>query len=199
MTEVDARGLPCPRPVVETKRALEGIQEGMLTVLVDNPESRDNVRRFAQSQGCNVEVTEREGVFRLSIVKGKAAGAVDLAQSVQPTTTKSDLAVLIGTSRLGVGDERLGEILMKAFLNTLWDYDPKPAKILFINSGVHLSAEGSEVLETLQLLEKDGVQIFSCGTCLEYYGIKDKLRVGMVTNMYDTVDSLLSASRVIRI
>jgi selenium metabolism protein YedF len=105
-----------------------------------------------------------------------------------------------GTSdRLGTGDERLGEILMKAFLNTLWDNEPKPAKLMFINDGVRLTTEGSEVLDTLRLLEKDGVEIFSCGTCLEYYKLKDDLRVGKVTNMYETVHSLMDAGKVIKI
>ncbi|HIE17190.1 MAG TPA: sulfurtransferase-like selenium metabolism protein YedF, partial [Dehalococcoidia bacterium] len=81
---------------------------------------------------------------------------------------------------------------MKAFLNTLWDTEPKPAKLMFINDGVRLTTEGSEVLETLQTLEKDGIQIVSCGTCLEYYHLKEKLRVGLVTNMYETVNSLLT-------
>jgi selenium metabolism protein YedF len=88
---------------------------------------------------------------------------------------------------------------MKAFLNTLWDYEPKPAKLLFINNGVRLTTEGSEVLETLALLEKNGVQVFSCGTCLEYYNLREKLRVGLVSNMYATVDALLQATKVIKV
>jgi selenium metabolism protein YedF len=81
----------------------------------------------------------------------------------------------------------------------LWDYQPRPAKVLFINSGAMLTTEGSEVLETLNLLEKEGVEIFSCGTCLNYYAIKDKLKAGKVTNMYETVDALLTAGKVVNI
>ncbi len=190
MIEVDARGLPCPRPVIETKKALEKIEGGAITVLVDSPESRENVQRFAQSQGCQVEVKEKDGVFYLSIVKGEA---------IQAKPQKTSDVVFITTDRLGTGNRRLGEILMKSFLNTLWDASPKPAKLLFINDGVRLTTEGSEVLETLELLGKDGVEIFSCGTCLEYYHLKEKLKVGQVTNMYDTVASLLSAGKVIKI
>lgn len=190
MTEVDARGLPCPQPVIKTKKALEAIEEGAVTVLVDSPESCENVRRFAQSEGCRVEVREREGVFYLDITKG---------QSGQAKPKESGDVILITSDRLGTGDKRLGEILMKAFLNTLWDYEPKPARLLFINNGVRLTTEGSGVLETLQMLEKKGVQIFSCGTCLEYYNLKEKLRVGLVNNMYATVDALLSAAKVIKI
>jgi selenium metabolism protein YedF len=190
MSEIDARGLPCPQPVIKTKKALEEIEAGQVTILVDSPESRENVRRFAQSQGCQVVVREEGGTIFLDITKG-------ISCEVGPK--QSGDVVLIASDRLGIGDDRLGEILMKAFLNTLWDYAPKPAKLLFINNGVWLTTEGSEVLETLKLLEKEGVQVFSCGTCLEYYNLKEKLRVGAVSNMYATVDALLSATKVIRV
>jgi selenium metabolism protein YedF len=190
MNEIDARGLPCPQPVIKTKKALEEIESGQVTVLVDSPESCENVRRFAQSQGFEVVVREEAGVFYLEITK-EVTPQANLGEGGQ--------VVLITSDQLGVGDERLGEILMKAFLNTLWDYEPKPAKLLFINNGVRLTTEGSEVLETLELLEKKGVQVFSCGTCLEYYNLGEKLRVGLVSNMYATVDALLQATKVIKI
>jgi selenium metabolism protein YedF len=189
-TVIDARGLPCPQPVVKTKKALQEIEKGTITVLVDRPEARENVQRFARSQGCQVKVTEKDGVFHLDVIKGKLA---------QAEAKKRSDVVFITSDRLGTGDERLGEILMKAFLNTLWDNEPKPAKLMFINDGVRLTTEGSEVLDTLRLLEKDGVEIFSCGTCLEYYKLKDDLRVGKVTNMYETVHSLMDAGKVIKI
>ena len=191
MTEIDARGLPCPQPVIKTKKALEAAGEGQITVVVDSPESRENVTRFAQSEGCEVTVREGDGVFYLDITKGAAV-------KEKPEAMSGDV-VLITSDRLGTGEARLGEILMKAFLNTLWDYEPKPATILFMNSGVRLSVEGSEVLETLKLLEKKGVQILSCGTCLEYHNLTDRLGVGLVSNMYATVDALLAAGKVIRI
>lgn len=193
MTEIDARGLPCPQPVINTKKALAEIEQGVITVVVDSPESRENVTRFAKSQGCEVTVWERDNCFYLDIAKGAGAAVPEA-----PAAVSGDV-VLITSDRLGVGEDRLGEILMKAFLNTLWDYEPKPAKILFINSGVRLSIEGSEVLETLQLLEKKRVEILSCGTCLEYYNLTDKLKVGLVSNMYATVDALLTAGKVIRV
>ena len=189
--EVDARGLPCPRPVVETKKALDEIETGTVTVLVDNPESRDNVARFAGSRGCRVDVQEDDGVFRLTLIKE--------AYSENHKEKEGTMVVLITSDVFGTGDERLGEILMKAFLNTLWDAETRPAKLLFMNSGVNLTTEGSEVLETLRLLEKEGVEVFSCGTCLEYYNLREKLSVGSVTNMYDTVDSLLSADKIIKL
>ena len=187
---MDARGLPCPRPVVETKKALEEVEEGVATVLVDSPESRENVKRFAESQGCQVEVVEKEGHFRLEIARG---------ESQEAARKMSGDVVLIESDCLGTGDRELGEILMRAFLNTLWDTEPKPTRVLFLNSAVNLTTEGSEVLDTLRLLEEEGVRILSCGTCLEYYGLKEQLRVGQVTNMYDTVSSLIAADKVIKI
>jgi selenium metabolism protein YedF len=177
--------------VVETKKALDSIETGTVTVLVDNPESRDNVARFAGSRGCRVEVLEDNGVFRLTVVKETGSEVREEKEST--------IVVLITSDVFGTGDKRLGEILMKAFLNTLWDVETRPAKLLFMNSAVNLTTEGSEVLETLKLLEKEGVQVFSCGTCLEYYSLREKLSVGSVTNMYDTVDSLLSADKIIKL
>jgi selenium metabolism protein YedF len=191
VVEIDARGLNCPLPVVRTKKALEEIEEGELTVLIERPDGRQNVQRFAESQGCKVTVDEKDGLFYIHIRKEKMEPSV-------PPKQGSDV-VFITTDRLGTGDEQLGEILMKAFLNTLWYAEPKPAKILFLNDAVRLTTEGSGVLDSLRLLEEAGVEIFSCGTCLEYYQLKDKLKVGLITNMYDTVDSLLSAGKVIKI
>lgn len=190
-TKLDARGLNCPLPVVWTKKALEGMEKGSLTVTIERVDGCENVRRFAESQGCQVTVEEKEGLFYIHIHKGKAK------KPASPQKSKD--VVLVTTDCLGTGDARLGGILMKAFLNTLWDADPKPAKILFLNDGVRLTVEGSEVLDTLRLLENKGVKIYSCGTCLDYYGLKDKLQVGVVTNMYDTVDSLLKAGKIIKI
>lgn len=190
MNTVDARDMPCPEPVVRTKKALESIAEGNLTVLVNSTEACQNVQRFARSQGCDVKVAEKEGVFTIEITKGQRAGDKGKAGAD---------VLLIAGDQLGVGDEALGQLLITAFINTLPEASPRPAKILFINRGVMLTTEGSRVLDTLQQLEKEGVQIFSCGTCLNHYQLKEKLKVGQVTNMYDTVDSLLSAEKVVRI
>ena len=189
--EIDVRGLNCPLPVVRTKKALEDMEEGELTILIDRPDGCQNVQRFAESQGYRVAVEEKEGLFHIHVQKTKMRKSISEKQSKD--------VVFITTERLGTGDPKLGAILMKAFLNTLWDTDPKPEKVMFLNDAVKLTTEGSEVLDALRLLEKAGVVILSCGTCLEFYKLKDKLKVGMITNMYDTVDSLLSAGKIIKI
>ncbi len=205
MIEVDARGLSCPLPVVRTKKALEELGEGELLVLIERPDGCENVVRFADSQGCSSVVEEKDGLYRITIRKGgeTPSGSVPQAANgvTQSNTSSGGVApVLLFTSaRLGTGNDELGAILMKAFLNTLAEADPKPAKMLFLNEAVTLTTEGSEVTDTLRGLEQAGVRIFSCGTCLDYYKLKEKLLVGVVTNMYDTVDTLLTAEKVIRI
>ena len=190
MTEVDARGLACPLPVVNTKKALEKIGEGKITVLVDSSESCQNVQRFARSQGCQVEVKESDGVICLDIAR---------SQTVQARKKQNSDVVLITSDRLGIGSKKLGESLMESFTDTLLGIDPKPARLILLNAGVKLATKSSKVWETLQLLAENGVEIFSCGTCLEYYNLTDKLMVGQVTNMYDIIDTLLSAGKVITI
>lgn len=189
--EIDARGLACPLPVIKTKKALEKITEGDVTVIIERPEGSQNVQRFADSQNCLYKVEEKNGLFYIHIHKGKT--------ETNKTVENSANVVLITTDRLGTGSGELGKILMKAFLNTLWDASSRPGKILLMNDGVRLTVEGSDVLDTLHLLENEGVEIYSCGTCLAYYELTDKLDVGQVTNMYETVESLLSSDKVIKI
>jgi selenium metabolism protein YedF len=187
---VDARGLPCPRPVIETKKALKEIKEGSITVIVDRPEASDNVQRFAKSQGCKVKVSQKAGVFRIAISKAKP---------MQDEAKRDDIVILITGDQFGTGDEIPCKKLMKSFLETLCDSEPKPAKIILMNSAVKLAAEGSEVLESLLSLEGNGVQIFSCGTCVDYYQLNNVLRAGKISNMYDAIQSLMSAEKVIKI
>ncbi len=191
MKTLDARNMSCPEPVVLTKKALDEITAGRLVVLVNSPEASQNVQRFAKNAGCAVTLSEKDGVTTISIGKLKEAAS-------QSKSATEDV-LLITSDQLGTGDEALGQLLIAAFINTLAEAKKKPAKMLFINRGVMLTTEGSRVLATLKQLELEGVQIFSCGTCLNHYQLKEKLKAGQVTNMYDTVDSLLAADKVIRI
>ncbi len=198
VNEIDCRKQTCPLPVVNTKKALEKLTEDNLVVVVDSIVSRDNVRRYVQSQGHKVDIEDRgSGLFYMHITRNPDAGKKPVGAVNVPTT--GGVVVFITTDQLGVGEERLGGILMKAFLNTLHDSEPKPEKIMFINNGVKLTTEGSDMLDSLAALTADGVQIISCGTCLNYYGILDKLKFGIAGNMYDIVNVLLEAGKVIKI
>jgi selenium metabolism protein YedF len=192
MKEIDCRGMACPQPVVTAKKALDESEGKGFMLIVDNPSARDNVERFAQSQGAMVDVEKKGGDFFLHIQKGSTC---ELAASAQKA---EKVVVYINSNLLGIGDEALGAILMRSFLKTLLDLKPIPSKLIFINSGVRLTTEGSEVLETLKTLFEKGVEILSCGTCLDFYGLKEKLKVGIISNMYDIAQSLLEADRLIR-
>jgi len=192
MREIDCRGMACPQPVLTTKKALEKMEGGEFILIVDNPSARDNVERFAQSQGAAVEVEKKGNDFLLHIQK---KGTCELAGSFQKA---EKVVVYINSNLLGVGEEALGSILMRAFLKTLLDLKPIPSELIFINSGVRLTSEGSEVLESLRALSEKGVKILSCGTCLDFYGFKEKLKIGVISNMFDIAQSLLEADRLVR-
>ncbi|MBM4349135.1 MAG: sulfurtransferase-like selenium metabolism protein YedF [Deltaproteobacteria bacterium] len=195
MSVIDCRGLACPQPVITTKQALEQVKEGEIIVIVDNSVSCNNVERFARSQGCSVDIKEEGQQFHIRIQKGKTSSSLEASQE---KLKAQKIIVYINSHLLGIGDDALGAILMGSFLKTLIDLDPKPTRLILINSGVRLASEGSEVLEVLQTLSGSGVDIFSCGTCLDFYGLKEKLRVGKVSNMYDIAQSLLESDRLIR-
>jgi selenium metabolism protein YedF len=195
MSVVDCRGLACPEPVITTKKALDELKEGELLVIVDNAVSCNNVERFAQSQGCSVEVEQRGKDFSLRIQKGRGR------QQTEPPQEKEKVkkvVVYINSHLIGGGDEALGSFLMKAFLKTLLDLETKPNRLILINSGVQLASEGSKVLDSLIGLSEKGVEILSCGSCLEFYGLKGELKVGVVSNMVEIIQSMLEADRLIR-
>jgi len=192
MKEIDCRGMACPQPVITMKKVLEESEDKEFILIVDNPAARDNVERFAQSQGAVVDIEEKEKDFYLHIQKGSRC---NLASSVQKA---EKVVIYINSNLLGIGEEALGTILMRAFLKTLLDLKPIPSKVIFINSGVRLTTEGSEVLETLKAISEQGVEILSCGTCLDFYGLKEKLKAGVISNMYDIAQSLVEADRLIR-
>ena len=193
--EIDCRGKACPQPVLMAKQALEQLREGELTVIVDDPTAHENVERFVTSQGCSVKAVKRERDVYLHIRKGTAG---DETKAVREEEKAKRVVVYINSHLLGVGDEALGTILMRAFLKTLLDLETRPNQLILINSGVRLASEGSEVLETLRALSENGVKILSCGTCLDFYGLKEKLRVGAVSNMFVIAQALLGADRLIR-
>ena len=214
MITVNAMGDICPIPVVKTKKALGELNgPGEIEVLVDNETAVKNVTKMARSSGAEAE-SEQLGdkQYRVLITVGEnAAEKLKSAKSpaVQPQgQTQQEAAagcrtcvgtvVAVGSDRMGEGSEELGHILIKSFIFALTQLDDLPDKILFYNGGAKLTVEESESLEDLRTLEEQGVEIMTCGTCLDYYGIKDKLAIGGVTNMYSIVETLQSAMSVIR-
>ena len=195
MAVLDCRGLACPEPVVNTKQALDQMNGGELIVIVDNASTCNNVERFVQSQGCSTEVKQREQDFYIHVQKTEGD---DTGKAPQSDRKARKVVVYVSSQQLGSGDEALGSFLMKAFLKTLLDFKTQPSRLILVNSGVRLAAEGSKVLETLQMLSEKGVEIVCCGTCIDFYELKGKVKVGRISNMYEIIESMLEADRVIR-
>jgi selenium metabolism protein YedF len=209
--EIDSRGLPCPQPVLNTKKALEelaghGDSAFILTVLVDNEVAKENVTRFARTSGYRAEAEKKDDLFLIIIEPGEGqqnsllrTAELDTASYCSCEAPSGKTVYLFKSKTLGEGSEELGAILMRGFIFTIKETNPLPAKMLFMNGSVYLTTEGSPVLEELQELEKLGVEIYSCGTCLDYFQLKDKLQVGNITNMYDTVENVAGATKCITI
>lgn len=187
---VDARGLTCPQPVILTKRIMDEKTGEEIVTLVDNPTSLENVCKLAKSQGYSFTVEELGPEYHIHMLK----------ESYQPTVAEafsSDIAILVKSQFFGEGNDELGTVLMKSFLYTLTESALHISHLIFVNGGVYLSTEGSPVLEHLHNLEQQGIQILSCGTCLDYYSLKEKLQVGQVTNMYTIIETLCNASKTL--
>lgn len=197
--QVDARGMNCPLPVIHTKKALEAIDKGIVTTIVDNEVAKENVSKLAKSLDLKVNIQENQGNYYISIVKDHNIAEMEVANIQCDASPKKDLVILISKDRLGEGSEELGKVLMKGYIYTLTEVTPYPKAILFLNSGVNLVIEGSEVIQHLRTLESNGVEILSCGTCLDYFKVKDKLMVGGIGNMYTIVEKLNNAKNTIKL
>lgn len=202
MITVDARGDQCPIPVVKAKKAISALTgPETVAVLVDNDIAVQNVSRLASTIGAAAESEKLgEKEYRITIQVGADAAATAETAEVEcvecnPTV---DFIVVVNSATMGVGNDELGKVLMKGYIFALSQLEVLPKKILFYNGGVNLTTEGSASIEDLKSMEAQGVEILSCGTCLDYYGLKDKLAVGSVTNMYVIVESMAQAGKVIR-
>ena len=198
---VDARGLQCPQPVIKTKEALEQNPAAKIEVLVDDPGSAENVARFARHEGRPVESVREGGAHRIVISTGESAPErKERKQQEEPLAfarAGKGLLLYIGADQMGRGSEELGKKLMRGFLRTWLDSEQKPWRIIFINSGVRLTTLDGEAVEALELMAEKGVEILSCGTCLEHFGLRESLRVGRITNMYEIVETLCAATQAV--
>ena len=201
MVRVNAIGDACPLPVIKTMNALKELGgAGTVEVLVDNEVAVQNLTRLAENKGCTIK-TERvsEKEYRVTLT---ASGAVqqtgDEASFCTVPAAQKKIVVVISADHMGEGNDELGRILLKGFLFALTQQETLPSTILFYNGGASVTCEGSTSLDDLRELTKLGVEILTCGTCLNYYGLTDKLRVGEITNMYVIAEKQLQADLVIR-
>lgn len=209
MEQIDARRQACPLPVVRAKKALAAMEEGVLEVLVDNRTAVRNLEALAKTLKVEAVSDERgEAAFAVTFAKGATAGdgaaagadadaAAAACPAAQAAPTGGVVAV-IPSEFMGSGDDELGAVLMKGFVFALTQLDELPATVLMYNGGVKLACAGSSSLDDLRALAEAGVEIMSCGTCLNHYGLADRLEVGEATNMYVIVDKQANARGIIR-
>lgn len=193
--EVDARGLDCPKPVINTKKELDKIENGIVIIKVDNYIAKENILKLARSLNCEAKIIKDEkDLIEIEIKKGES----DIIEKKQDNALE-DRCIFISSDKMGKGNDELGEVLIKGYIYTLTETKPYPKHIVFINSGVKLTTRNEATIENLKILEEAGVEILSCGTCLDYYNLKDDLQVGSVTNMYTIVDIMNNSSQTISI
>ena len=203
MIKVNAMGDACPLPVVKAKNAIKELGgAGVVEVKVDNEIAVQNLAKMAKQKGYGMKshkISATEYDVTLEIGEGAAAtGVADIPEecAIIPTAQKK-IVVAINSNRMGHGHDELGAVLMKGFIFALTQQDVLPTTVLFYNGGANLTIEGSASLEDLKNLEAQGVEIMTCGTCLNYYNVADKLAVGEVTNMYAIVEKLTQADLVV--
>lgn len=193
-------GDTCPLPVVKTKKAIKELNgAGIVEVLVDNEIAVQNLTKMANQKeyGINAEKIDAKK-YKVTVIVGDAIEDLkDSAQSCQ-LDGGENVVVAVSSAFMGEGSEELGKILMKGFIFALTQQEPLPDTILFYNGGAALTCGDSALLEDLKLLESEGVEILTCGTCLDYYGLTDSLKVGEVTNMYTIVEKLMQANKIIK-
>ena len=187
---INALGWACPKPIVEAKKELDKHEEATITIWVDDPLALANLKDYAEENNLDFSYTS-SGAKEHHITLVKKAG------NAAAVTNNSNLVILITTNILGQGSEELGLNLMKGYLYALSEVTPKPKTIIFMNGGVHLTTQGTTAEESLLTLEAAGVEIISCGACLNFYGLEDKLVVGKVGNMYTFAEKTNKAANTI--
>ena len=204
--KLDERGKQCPLPVIETKKALERSVPGtVIEVMVDNEIAVQNLLKMAEHKGLahqEEKLEEQKFCVRITAAADHGRIAAEEEEEAEPEQVsagiRQGLVAAIGASVMGQGDDVLGKVLMKSFIYALSQQDTLPQTVLLFNGGAFLSCEGSESVQDLQAMAAEGVEILTCGTCLNHYGLTEKLAVGSVTNMYDIVERMTRAKSVVR-
>lgn len=198
LKQLDCRGLACPAPVLQTKEAMEKNHLDIIKVVVDNEASKQNVSRFMESQNLEVAVEQEGNDFHITGKRQKEVShKAPVAERFEKE--KKKIMVMIATDRMGYGDDVLGRKLMTSFVKTLKEMGDELWRLVFVNNGVKLTIEGSEILPVLKDYKAEGLQILVCGTCLTHFDLLDKKQVGETTNMLDIVTAMQLADKVINI
>ncbi len=203
MIQVNALGDTCPIPVVKTKNAIRSLGgSGVVETLVDNEIAVQNLTKMANQKGYAVHSEKlSENQFRVTMTIGQGDTLPTENEETLcplPANCKKNVVVAISSRHMGDGSQELGAALMKAFLYALGQQETLPATILFYNGGAAFTCLDSPALEDIRSLHARGVEILTCGTCLNYYGLSDKLQVGEVTNMYVIVEKMTQADLLVK-
>ena len=207
MVTINAMGDTCPIPVIKTQNAIKALTKAEeVEVLVDNEVAVQNLTKLAGSLGCEVKSekkAEKEYRVVITVTEDKLQGQADekkgeTAEAACVPDARDNTVIVISSDRMGEGEEELGKVLIKGYIYALTQLETLPKTILFYNKGAYLTCEGSASLEDLKSLEAQGVEIFTCGTCLNYYGLSEKLQVGSITNMYVIADTMAKAGKVVK-
>jgi len=198
MKKLDCRGLSCPAPVLQTKKAIEADHPAVIEVTVDNPAAVQNVSRFLEHQGYHVSLDQDGPLFRVTGTR-QGDGTPVTPEIDPPAGDRQRIMVLIASNCMGVGDDTLGERLMENFIKTLKEMGDDIWRLVFVNNGVKLTIEESSVLPVLQEYARAGLQILVCGTCLDHFHLLEKKQVGETTNMLDIVTAMQLADKVINL
>ena len=203
MKTVDTRGQSCPAPIIALKRALKEVLEGELFELqTDNKVSFNNVSRFLDDNNISYTVSEKGGLWSVIVTKGNR-NTIQLkselsTRDIVPHFSKGNFVIAFSSDIMGDGDRTLGQILIENFIKSVKDLDILPGKMVFYNRGVYLGSESSPIVGHISDLEKMGVEILLCSTCIDHYSLSQNIKVGKLSNMYEIVQIMASAGNVIK-
>jgi selenium metabolism protein YedF len=197
--KIDARGLSCPAPVLETKAAVEKSHPQRIQVLVDNDPAKQNVTRFLNSQGYQTEVNQDGDLFTVTGTGNGDSAPAPQPKATAPQTNVNKIMVMVAADRMGSGDDELGGKLMVNFIKTLKEMGDELWRLVLVNGGVKLTIDGAGALEDLKDLEANGLTILVCGTCLDHFKLLEKKQVGQTTNMLDIVTAMQLADKVVNL
>jgi selenium metabolism protein YedF len=195
---VDARNKLCPQPLILTKKALSELVMGQsMVVLINNETSRQNVERFCADNGAACTVEKEGDTFKLTVQKLKDTPVAAKSAAEYCTEPKGSHVICFKNDKMGMGDDALGTLLIKGFINTIKETEPLPETIVFYNAGIRLALEGSPVLAPLQELQQKGVRMLVCGTCADFFKQKENVKAGTISNMFDILTVLTRAGHII--
>jgi selenium metabolism protein YedF len=205
MNTIDCKGLACPMPVIKTKKYFDLEDSKETLVIVDNEVAKNNILRLAKGLKLYSSFIEENGIYKIQLSRSEVTEIGEGLDSNEASKIKSKLTykkaptILVSSNLLGGGDDKLGETLMKVYINTLAEAEILPENLMFINGGVKLTCTGSDVLDSLNSMREKGVNIISCGACLDFYNLKDDLKVGEIGNMYQIIELMNESGNTIKL